>query len=59
MIYVGQRIDDRYGCRCSDFFQSYHIPVADDKQIYPVVEVADDVLQIFLLSRAELGNKIG
>ena len=48
MICVGQRIDDRYGCRCSDFFQSGHIPVADDKQIGPVVEVADDVLQIFL-----------
>ena len=48
MIYVGQRIDDRYGCRCGDFFQSGHIPVADDKQIGPVVEVADDVLQIFL-----------
>ena len=48
MICVGQRIDDRYGCRCGDFFQSGHIPVADDKQIGPVVEVADDVLQIFL-----------
>ena len=43
-IYVGQRIDDRYGCRCGDFFQSGHIPVADDKQIDPVVEVVDCLL---------------